>query len=536
MTDSLDKKRQEELDYWIGLSRELSAGCATDQERRAALLRVCHEITFPRYLDSLYLTPSSFRGMRVLDVGCGPHGGLIGFQDCEKYGLDHLVGEYQRIGYPLEEHGISYLDCKSEEMPFREGFFNAVLCVNALDHVDRLEPTIAEIARVLREGGRFIGQFNFHDRPTGTEPICLEHGKLMELCSRHRLQLKSRLFQCRMDGVNEDRYFYEFRKGAALLPSATLRGAEGFLELCVRDGLAHSLDTVSGQWVKAYPEVTGYLLSYFCSDRLELPLPGALFKAVRKLLSIQHKSGGFPSFADRERLFTFDTAQIMHGLACFHLATSDKRSLQAAVRAADFVCAMQLPGGETFPVYDLRRDARYVETDGHWGICFSPIQTKNVEGLLLMHRLTGERRYAAAAEALVAFAKASCDVSFSHPGAYCLEGLLAAGETELVRQRIAAQVLPRLEENGFLAYAADIPYAYVSGTVQMGILLHKTGFVEESRKVLRWAREVQKQHPGGGLFQYADAAGRPDGQVHLEINSWGSKYFCQLERLLSCGA
>lgn len=535
MVDCLDSKQKAELDYWICLSKELTAGCTTDAEKREALQRVCTDITFPRYLQSLCLTENSFAGMKVLDLGCGPHGGLIGFKDCERYGADHLIEGYCSIGYPLEKHGIAYVNCKAENLPFTDGFFDTVVCINALDHVDDLGKTISEISRVLRRGGRFIGQFNFHARPTRTEPICLTHHTIISLCGLNQLRLEKREFQCRMHDMHEDRYLYQFGKVLPAIVCESLVSAESFLVHCIRDGLAHSLDTANGQWVKPYPEVTGYLISYFSQDRPEYAIPKIIIKAAKKLLRVQHENGGFPSFFEKNRLFTFDSSQIMHGLACLYLSTGDECFLKAAIRAADFVCSMQLYDGSMFPVYDLSREAMYVERRGEWGISFSTIQVKNIEGLLLIYKLTGNKRYAAAADKLVAFGKRNCDLAYTHPGAYCLEGLLAAGEAEFVRERLDAEIVPRLQSNGFLAYAPHLPYAYVSGSVQMGILLHKTGFKDEARRILAWATVVQKRHTCRGLFQYADASGEPDNHVHMEINSWGTKYFCQLERACSCG-
>jgi len=315
----------------------------------------------------------------------------------------------------------------------------------------------------------------------------------------------------------------------------TLRLAENFLLKCIKGGLAHSLNAETGEWLKPYPEVTGYLLSYFSEQQPGRGIPGAVLSSARKLVRLQHRSGGYPSFYDKWLFFTFDTAQIMHGLASLYLVTKDSRLLGAAVRAADFVCDMQLPDGSMFPVYDLRREARYVETHQNWGMCFSPIQAKNIEGLQLMNRVTGDARYARAADGLIAFGKRALDTTCTHPGGYCLEGLLAAGETNFVRERLRSDFLPRLQPDGFLPYSQGLPYAYVSGSIQVGILFYKVGLVDESYKILEWARRVQRQHPSGGLFQYADSEGKLDRHVHLEINSWGTKYFCQLERLWACG-
>lgn len=203
-------KKKAELDYWRALVADLTKDCREATQKQEKLLNVCWEITYPRYLKDLFLNEDSFKGKKVLDVGCGPHGGLIGFKNCEKYAADHLIDEYKKLGYPLEKHGIRYFCARSEKLPFEDGFFDVVTCVNALDHVDSLENTLREIARVLKNKGKFIGQINFHPNPTETEPIVMDHAKLIGLLLRSRLILEKRVFQCRLN--QEDRYYYECEK------------------------------------------------------------------------------------------------------------------------------------------------------------------------------------------------------------------------------------------------------------------------------------------------------------------------------------
>jgi len=149
-------KKQAELIYWSSLMTKLTRDCKSLLEKEKKLIRLCYEITYPRYKKDLYLDDDDLFGKKVLDLGCGPHGGLIGFNGCDKYGIDHLINEYKKLGYPLDKHGIKYYSAKSEKIPFPSAYFDIVICVNALDHVDSLEKTIEEISRVLKKGGRFI--------------------------------------------------------------------------------------------------------------------------------------------------------------------------------------------------------------------------------------------------------------------------------------------------------------------------------------------------------------------------------------------
>ncbi len=309
-----------------------------------------------------------------------------------------------------------------------------------------------------------------------------------------------------------------------------LEKAENFLLTCIRKGLAHSFDTVTGKWVKPYPEVTGYLLSYFAKNAPDAPME--IFAAAKKLAGMQHPSGGFPSFFRHDILYTFDTAQILHGFASLYKWTKENRFLERAQKCADFILDMQLVNGALFPMFDLVKNAKYVEIKGGtWGTTFSFIQVKNIEGLCLLQELTGDDRYKQASEKLVGFGKKNCDLTYTHPGAYCLEGMWAIGEHEFVAKKLKEQVIGRIEKNGFLPYGKDLSYSYVSGSVQMAILLFKTGFKEQATLIREWVKKVQSNHESGGLFQYANKEGQLDSTVHSEINSWGTKYFCELERL-----
>lgn len=133
-------------------------------------------VQFPRYLEALDLTPSALAGARVLDVGCGPFPNLLVFEDCEAHGLDPLADRYRAAGYPLDEwtaSGFTYHHAPAERMPFDDDHFDAVVSVNAVDHVDDFAAVAREIKRVLRPGGRLRLQVNYHP-PTVTEPVMID--------------------------------------------------------------------------------------------------------------------------------------------------------------------------------------------------------------------------------------------------------------------------------------------------------------------------------------------------------------------------
>lgn len=314
-----------------------------------------------------------------------------------------------------------------------------------------------------------------------------------------------------------------------------LKAAEHFLRICVQRGLAHSFDTVSGTWVKPYPEVTGYILSYF-ADHYPRRMKDWM-SSGDTLVDLQGQAGGFASFYDPEYLYAFDTAQIMHGLLSLYRHTKEKRYLASAVRAGEFLQYMQLNGGLMFPLFNAHEGSRIVyqpnSDASNWGSTFSYIQVKNAEGLQLLAKITGDKRYQQSALALAEFPVRRIDYSYTHPLAYYLEGLWSMGKTTQVKQILEQKIIPRLKDGGFIPYFPKAAYAYTSGSIQLAILLAKTKHLYEARQILTWAQKVQSHHGSGGLFQYALPSGEPDGTIHREINSWGTKYFAELLRLVN---
>jgi SAM-dependent methyltransferase len=55
------------------------------------------------------------------------------------------------------EPGIAFRRITSNDLPFEDASFDAVVIVDTLEHVDDPEHLVAELARVLRPRGRFIG-------------------------------------------------------------------------------------------------------------------------------------------------------------------------------------------------------------------------------------------------------------------------------------------------------------------------------------------------------------------------------------------
>lgn len=107
---------------------------------------------FDRHMD--------WRGARVLDLGCA--GGFLAEalarRGARVTGLDPAGKAIAAARDHARSEGLElrYETGTGEEMPFEDGAFDAVACVDVLEHVSDLDRVLSEVARVLRPGGRFL--------------------------------------------------------------------------------------------------------------------------------------------------------------------------------------------------------------------------------------------------------------------------------------------------------------------------------------------------------------------------------------------
>jgi SAM-dependent methyltransferase len=90
----------------------------------------------------------------VLDLGAGYCGFINNINAAEKHALDQSPLLEQFVAKDVKAHVGDVADLSR----FADGTFDAVFASNLLEHLDDdpLAATLAEVARVLRKGGRFI--------------------------------------------------------------------------------------------------------------------------------------------------------------------------------------------------------------------------------------------------------------------------------------------------------------------------------------------------------------------------------------------
>ena len=111
--------------------------------------------------------------IKMLDVGCGT--GVFASKvrsslpRVEVCGVD-LVSDMLAKGQPrwrVHRGHVLPVQGDSERLPFASGSFDIVTCANSFHHYPRQDRAVAEMARVLRPGGRLMIIDGYRDAPWG---------------------------------------------------------------------------------------------------------------------------------------------------------------------------------------------------------------------------------------------------------------------------------------------------------------------------------------------------------------------------------
>lgn len=95
------------------------------------------------------------KGDKILDVACGS--GVVSHKCVEKgavvYGID-INGN--AIEYAKGKHikNSTFIVADAQNLPFKSGYFDAVVCCEVIEHLHNPEFMIDEVSRVLKENGR----------------------------------------------------------------------------------------------------------------------------------------------------------------------------------------------------------------------------------------------------------------------------------------------------------------------------------------------------------------------------------------------
>ncbi len=134
----------------------------TKQKRTLDILR--------RFMEEAGLR-GSLKGLQVLDLGCGMGGLSVALAregaSVQPYDYNPAYCQITRLRgqrYSLDLHPVNG---GGERLPFPEGYFDIIVCMDVLEHVQRPADLLAETNRCLKPGGLLyitaINRFAFND-------------------------------------------------------------------------------------------------------------------------------------------------------------------------------------------------------------------------------------------------------------------------------------------------------------------------------------------------------------------------------------
>lgn len=93
----------------------------------------------------------------ILDSGCGPgvYSGELSLRCGKLYGVD-VSSKMIEIAKARNLSNAEFSVGRVEALQFRDGVFDAVVCVGVLEYLDNIEEGIREIARITKAGGAVI--------------------------------------------------------------------------------------------------------------------------------------------------------------------------------------------------------------------------------------------------------------------------------------------------------------------------------------------------------------------------------------------
>lgn len=277
-----------------------------------------------------------------------------------------------------------------------------------------------------------------------------------------------------------------------------------------RNTLSRSGIRITHNCMIAYPEVSGY----YIPTLLNWGERGLAIQYAEWLVSIQNSDGSW-SDPEGKSPYTFDTGQILKGLAAIHpLLPGVEGAIQ---RGCDWLLTQVEPGGRIG-----------TPDESAWGLpggkkVPGSIHLYAIEPLRDAAKLFNEPRYDnAVEEALAYYLRQPNLVTFntlSHFHAYVLEALIDLGCPDIAAQGMVEVERLQTKDGSVPAYS-DTKWICSTGLMQYALIWYKLGNIEKADRAFSYACSLQNESGGfyGGYGRSATYF--PDKEI-----SWAVKYF-----------
>jgi len=144
------------------------------------------------FTDYFGLDHDFYKDKIIADIGCGPRGSLEwADMSARRTGIDPLADKYLKMG--AGEHKMEYVKANSENIPFKDNYFDLISTFNSLNHVNDLKQTCREIDRVLKAGGLLLLIVDIVPYPTPTEPLVLKWDFIKQYFPGYEIIIEKRI-------------------------------------------------------------------------------------------------------------------------------------------------------------------------------------------------------------------------------------------------------------------------------------------------------------------------------------------------------
>jgi len=108
------------------------------------------------------------KNINILDIGCGTGFPLLEVaqrygNSCKVYGVDPWLNAIIRLKEKAAFYNVQNVklfDCKAEDLPFENGFFDLIISNNGINNVESLPKVLSEVNRVSKNGCQFVFTYN----------------------------------------------------------------------------------------------------------------------------------------------------------------------------------------------------------------------------------------------------------------------------------------------------------------------------------------------------------------------------------------
>jgi len=315
-------------------------------------------------------------------------------------------------------------------------------------------------------------------------------------------------------------------------------------------GISKGYDLLHGRWLPAYPETTGYTVPTLLNAASVLGAPqlrGIAVSSAEYLLRHVTPEGGVAHWADSARRpIVFDTGQVIFGWLAAFKVTGDHRFKDAAVRAGNWLAAIQDPSG-SWRAHQHLGVEKVIDTRVAWAL----LELDRVTGLDT-HRQAAVRNLEWALENQDGdgwfrnCAFAAHEDPYTHTLAYTAEGLLESGhlvgDARFIEagRRTAIALLACQRSDGSLSstfgpgWRSTSRSSCLTGDCQAGLLwlrLHQSQGDQRlyagARRVIGYVAATQKLMGVSANIRGAIAGSYPiyGRYERFKYPNWAAKFF-----------